>query len=114
MSENIETAAVEITDRDLYTGPEIEETPEMVLLDIVQQIVGSKSEYTAFAVATIVNKIFKATGTAKEIPTQMMYTYSRNGLVAKRTKGMPGSEVRYTREEVMAWVTKYTAKYIEM
>jgi hypothetical protein len=98
---------------DLFTGEVVEETPEMVLEDIVKEIVGEKSEYTAYSIATIINKVFEATLTDKKIPTQMMYQYTRNGMIVKGKKGA-ASEIRYTVEEVNAFVNKYTSKHVDI
>ena len=118
MSENIST---EILDTDLFTGtPEelaeaTEETAEMVLEDIVRQIATDRGtvNFTAFAVMEIVNKVFKVTMTDKQVPSQMGYNYTRNGMIAKRTKGMAGKDVRYTFDETVSWVLKYTSKFIQ-
>ena len=58
------------------------------------------------------NQVFKALGIEKECPTQMGYNYTKNGMIAKRTKGQKGSEVRYTRDEITTWATKYVNKFV--
>lgn len=114
MSENTET--FEIIDTDLYTGPEIEETEEIVLENIIEEVTkkefGTEIAITAYKIANIINNVFKVTLTDKKIPTQMMYIYTNKGMIAKRTKGVPSKDVRYTKEEVIAFVTKYTSKHI--
>jgi hypothetical protein len=109
MSE-INTTALETT---LAEDVEVEET-ELVLEDIVREITGTETEFTAYKIATIINKVFEATLTAKKIPTQMMYIYTKNGMISKRTKGQSASTVRYTNEEVQAFVNKYTAKHVAL
>ena len=68
------------------------------------------SEYTAYAVATIINELLSENGIDRQIPTQMMYNYTRNGLVAKRTKNVPAKDVRYSADEVSFFVNKWFAK----
>jgi|SRR5689334_4531858 len=87
------------------------ETAEITLDDIVRSVVGSETDVTAYKIATYVNKVFIITHTEKQVPTQMMYNYTRNGMIVKGKKGS-AKEIRYTNEEAVAFVTKYTQKYI--
>ena len=59
----------------------------------------------AAAVATVdVNR-------ASELRPQMVYNYTRNGLIAKGKKGS-GSVIRYTVTEAQAWIKKWTNKHL--
>ena len=88
------------------------ENVTVTLEDVVTEFVGDRPEYTAYSVAVIINRIFKETGTDKEIKTQMMYQYTRNGLIAKGKKGT-ASDIRYTKDEVIKFVLKYTSKHMK-
>jgi hypothetical protein len=68
------------------------------------------AEYTAYAVHTLVNQILSELGVDTSVPPQMMYNYTRNGLIAKRTKGVPAKEIRYSADEVAAWLNKWFSK----
>ncbi len=87
------------------------ENVTVTLEDVVTEFVGDRPEYTAYSVAVIINNVFKATETEKQIPTQMMYQYTRNGMIAKGKKGK-ATDIRYTKEEVQAFVLKYTSKHV--
>lgn len=93
------------------------EESELTLKDIVAEIAketfGTDEMVSAYKVAVIVNKVFQATMTDKQIPTQMTYNYTRNGMIAKGKKGK-AAEIRYTKAEVEAFVFKYTNKHVEM
>lgn len=84
---------------------------EITLPEIVQSVIGTETDVTAYKIAVYVNKVFTITGTEKQVPTQMMYNYTRNGMIVKGKKGS-AKEIRYTNEEAVAFVTKYTSKYI--
>lgn len=87
------------------------ESEEITLESLTTELVSTLGEETtAYKIATIINGIFKVLEIEKEIPTQMMYNYTRNGLIAKGKKGK-ASEIRYTKEEVYTFVTKYVSKY---
>jgi len=70
------------------------------------------SDHTAYRVAVLVNGVFETAGVEKRIPTQMAYTYTRNGLIAKGKKGK-ASEIRYTNDEVRDFVVKYCSKHLQ-
>jgi hypothetical protein len=93
------------------TTPTVEAT-ELSVEEIVSELVGTafgdQATITCYKIATVINGVFEATGTAKKIPTQMMYNYDRNGLIVKGKKGVKA----YTKDEVTTYVTKYTNKYI--
>jgi hypothetical protein len=90
---------------------EIEETEATVLtLDTLTEVITeltSEAAYTPYKVATVINKVFLAVGFEKTIPTQMMYNYSRNGLINK-VKGAKS----FTQTEVQTFVLKYTRKQL--
>jgi hypothetical protein len=82
------------------------------LPEIVAELVGTEQkEFTAYSVATFVNKTFEVLGNEKRVPPQMMYNYTRNGLVAKGKKGK-ATDIRYSNDEVQAFVNKYVGKQI--
>ena len=66
-------------------------------------------EYTAYAVATLINRVLDEAGIDRQIPTQMMYNYTRNGMIAKGKKGS-AANIRYTPNEVVAFVNKWFEK----
>jgi hypothetical protein len=111
MSEN---TAVENNSAVESANTEVVELEEFDLHHLVSEVtkLAEGTEYTAYRIATIINKVFVATGTVKEIPTQMMYIYTNKGMIAKRTKGQSAKDVRYTYDEVVEFVHKYTNKYV--
>ena len=100
----IQVNAIEIED------VEIEESEVLTLEETVVQVIGMDTEVTAYKIATYINGVFKILEVEKEIPTQMMYNYTRNGMIAKGKKGK-ASEIRYTNEEAIQFVIKYTKKF---
>lgn len=100
---------------DLFTGEEIvveEETTEITVDQIVKELVDTLSEpITAYKIAVVINKSFEVLGIEKTIPTQMMYNYTKNGMIVKGKKGK-ASDIRYTKEEVATFATKYINKYL--
>jgi hypothetical protein len=108
---------VEIQDTDLFTGTEEDlETEvldnETIVTEVVDAVFGTDSDITAFKVAKIINGVLEIHGSDKRVPPQMMYQYGPKGMIAKRTKGMKGSEIRYTKDEVIEYVRKYTNKNV--
>lgn len=101
---NTEIIAAENTTTEIET---------LSLEDVVKELVGTESEFTAYKVAVIINKVFTVTETEKQIPTQMMYQYTRNGMIAKGKKGK-ATDIRYTNEEVTTFVLKYTSKHVNI
>jgi len=97
-------------DQTALESAETVETPtvESIIEELVTVAFGTDETITPYKVATIINGTFKITGTDKQIPPQMMYTYDKNGMIAKGFKGVKA----YNREQVTAFVTKYTAKHI--
>lgn len=70
----------------------------------------TNTQYTAYSVATLINRILSENEIDRQIPTQMMYNYTRNGLIAKRTKNMSSKDVRYTADEMVAFINKWFLK----
>lgn len=81
-------------------------------IDFVEAFVtvafGEDTTITPYKIAVIVNKVFEANENTKRIPPQMMYNYDRNGLIAKGIKGAKA----YNKDQVTAFVTKFTNKYL--
>jgi hypothetical protein len=103
---------------NIDTTPEAIDETEATVLDltllgeVIEELTQTLTdENTAFTVATQINKVFKAVGHDRVIPTQMMYNYTRNGMIVKGKKGS-GATIRYTKEEVQTYVLKYTRKQL--
>lgn len=88
------------------------ETAAPVLETVVEELAtvafGTDETVTPYKIATIINKTFEVMGAEKRIPTQMMYNYDRNGMIVKGKKSVKA----YTKDEVTAYVNKYTTKHI--
>lgn len=80
---------------------------ETVVEELTAEVFGESEIVTPYMVAKIVNSVFETMGNDKRIPPQMMYNYSRNGMINK----VKGSKA-ITKEETITFVTKYTRKYI--
>jgi hypothetical protein len=110
---NTEITAAQVTDETT-----VEETPEETVEELtVDQVVdglleGVADGITAYKVAVYINGAFEVLGLEKRIPTQMMYNYTKNGLIAKGKKGK-ASDIRYTVEEVKTYMNKYVSKYAQ-
>lgn len=104
---------IEISDgqMDLMTGEVVEKesekevTVEEIVETLTENVFGSDITITAYKIHTIINGTFKVVGFEKQVPPQMMYNYSRNGMIngVKNVK-------QYTREEVTKFVIKYVNK----
>jgi len=113
MSEN---TIVEVDGQlDAFTGEVVESETELTLETIVQgltdQVFGKSETISPYKIAKVVNLVFQATGTSKQIPPQMMYIYAGKGMIAG--KGSAGRK-EYTVTEVTTWVLKYTSKHVEI
>jgi len=55
------------------------------------------------------NRLFKAIGWAKELPTQMGYAYTKSGAIdgTKREGPNPTKGVTFSRETGLKWVAEY-------
>lgn len=89
-----------------------EVTPETVVAELTEAVFGTDTQVTAYKVANVINGAFKVLEIEKVIPTQMMYNYTKNGLISKGKKGK-ASEIRYTKDEVKTFATKYVNKYVK-
>jgi len=105
MTMTTETTTPETTTEETTPAPL---TVETVLGELVQAAFGTDETITPYKIATVINGVFRIMGAEKRIPTQMMYNYDRNGLIVKGKKGAKA----YTRDEVTAYVTKYTNKHL--
>lgn len=83
-------------------------TAETVVSELVETAFEGVESVTAYKIAIIINGSFEVLGVEKVIPTQMMYNYSRNGLINK----IKGSK-QFNKEEVTTFVTKYVNKYVK-
>lgn len=115
MTENV-TTEVEIIEgqTDLETEEVVETVEdELTVESVVTELVGTLTEpITAYKIANVINGTFKVFEYEKVIPTQMMYNYTKNGLIVKGKKGK-ASEIRYTKEEVIEFAVKYVSKFIK-
>lgn len=76
--------------------------------DIIQIL--TIEEYTPYEISKVLNEILKANG-KKEIRSQMMYNYARNGMIVKGQK-IFGAELRkITKVEVATFLTRYLNKH---
>lgn len=90
---------------------ETEET-EVLVEDVVEELTetefGSDEEITAYRIHKIVNGVFKVVGFEKKVPPQMIYNYSKNGLI----NGTKDMKQKYNKSDVKKWVLKYVTKQI--
>jgi hypothetical protein len=82
---------------------------------IVEQYVGlvegdlQQDSYTAYGIATVLNKILSRVG-REPVRPQMMYNYARNGLIVKGEK-VTGQTLRmFTKAEVATFIVKYALR----
>lgn len=89
-----------------------EEDTVLAAADVIDELIktafGESATVTPYKIATIINGTFKVLGVEKQIPTQMMYNYDRNGMIVKGKKSVKS----YDKDEVTAFVTKYVNKYL--
>lgn len=96
-----EVVEVQVSDQD------VELTIEDVVTEITDTVFGEATTITPYQIHKIVNGAFEALGVVKVIPPQMMYSYSRNGLLVKGEKGIKA----LNKDQVTAFVNKYVSKY---
>lgn len=91
---------------------ETEETEELTVEETVTELVEALKDenVTAYGVWTVVMGAFKVLEIEKTVPSQMMYNYTRNGMIVKGKKGS-AKDIRYTKDEVKAFATKYVTKH---
>lgn len=92
----------------LETEPQEAPTPETVIMEITETVFGTSETITPYALHNIVNGALEALGSGKRIRPQMMYNYSRNGLLVKGEKGIKA----LTKDQSVAFATKYVTKQI--
>jgi len=81
---------------------------ETVIEELVETVFGDDETITPYKVHNVVNGTFEILGASKRVPPQMMYNYSRNGMLVKGVKGIKA----LNKEQVTAFVTKYVNKHI--
>jgi hypothetical protein len=95
-----------------------ENLEDAVLLTVDETIEAAFTEdnYTPYQVIEVVNSLFSHFGVDKVLPTQMAYNYVRQGLIkADRVERMTKKDKRVaawnvSRENAVAWATKYVSK----
>jgi hypothetical protein len=84
-------------------------TIDEIVTTLVAEVFGQDTTISPYKIAKVINKVFEATMTSKQIPAQMMYNYASKGMIAKGNKGK-----EYTKDEVTTYVLKYTSKHVEL
>jgi hypothetical protein len=93
-------------------GTEVTESKEFSMETFVGDLTeGMTDGISAYGAWKIMTEGFKALGVDQNRPSQMFYNYTRNGMIAKRTKGVPAKEVRYTVQEIQAFLVKFFTKH---
>lgn len=82
-------------------------TVDSVIGELTETVFGTDGTISPYKVAKIVNAAFQALGVDKKIPPQMMYNYSKNGMLVKGIKGIKELD----KDQVTAFVTKFVNKY---
>jgi hypothetical protein len=100
----IETAALSVEDIETEAT---ELTVEDIVTELVDTVFGEDTTITPYKVSRIVNGTFEALDNEKRIPPQMMYNYSRNGLLVKGEKGIKA----LTKDQAKAFTIKYVTKH---
>lgn len=62
--------------------------------------------HTPYQVHVIVNLVLQGLGTDYRVRPQMMYNYDRNGMIVRGSK----SKMRFTNDEVIEFVTRFTER----
>lgn len=94
-----------------------ENTNETFTIEEIVESLATDEAYSAYGVHVIINKSFQVLEIDKQIIPQMMYNYSRNGMIAKKDMEVneKGKKINkdhtYTQAEVRAFVTKYVSKH---
>jgi hypothetical protein len=86
----------------------IEESDRQAYLAILETVV-TESQYSAYAVHTVLNEILVANG-AEKIRPQMMYNYARNGLIVSGEKVFGATLRTFTAVEVMEFLIRYCVR----
>jgi hypothetical protein len=115
MTENTDlTTPVELTEGqiDLITEEVVEiETEEetdfeQIVTQLTNGVFGQDIQVTAYKIHKVVNAVFEVHAFDKKVPPQMMYNYAKNGMI----NGIKNMKQTYTKDEVTAFVIKYTQK----
>ncbi len=69
-------------------------------------------ETSPYGVWKVMTDIFRALDVDQNRPSQMMYNYTRNGMIARRTKGQSTKGVTYTHDEVTTFLKRFISKHI--
>ena len=92
------------------------EQPERVQLAEVnlEDLLGEQTEWTAYQIHTILNKIFEQVG-VPTIRPQMIYNYARNGMLVKGESVAKNTyEARkYNKDEVVGFVARFATKHVQ-
>jgi hypothetical protein len=124
MSEEIMTIEtdetdVEINETDVEKALEkaleetVGETAPLTVEDVVESLVAELGEETsAYGVHVVINRTFEALGLDIRIPPQMMYNYSRNGMLGRKKNedGTPNTNHKYNQEMIKAFAIKFVGK----
>ena len=65
--------------------------------------------YTPYGVAKLLNDTFTANGIDRTVPPQMIYNYTKNGMI-NGTKYPKTAGVTFDEDTVKAWIIKYIEK----
>jgi hypothetical protein len=84
---------------------------ELSVEEIVESLV-DQEEYNAYGIHKIVNATLKVLEVERRVPPQMIYNYSRNGLIEKGrgSSKEPNKNHVYSAELVKAFVSKWVNK----
>jgi len=105
---DIDETIVDEVEQDVTEVDETEESGTFSIEELARDIVSDMGdEISPYKIATVVNTVLEALGAEKRVRPQMTYNYDVNGLIVKGVKG----KKKYTRDEVVAWVTKYATKH---
>jgi hypothetical protein len=110
MKESTMTNEIAIIDAEIETvdAEIVEDAPiDQLVSDIVDAT--ESDDFTAYGVWRVLTDALEAAGVEKKIPSQMMYNYSKNGLISKAKKG--DMKVHYTADEVKAFAIRYVSKH---
>jgi hypothetical protein len=104
---DIDTTNLETTLVEDIESEEIEVTVESTVQELVETVFGTDETISPYKVHKIVNGTFEVLGNTKRIPPQMMYNYSRNGMLVKGEKGIK----ELNKSQVTEFVTKFVTKH---
>jgi hypothetical protein len=92
--------------------PEGQTSIESIVANLVEE-----ESYNPYGIHKLVNGIFEILGVDKKVRPQMMYNYSRNGLLGNKASVVhekSGKKINtnhtYTKQQVTAFLIKYVDK----